>query len=1310
MIRLRGFGTFNITVSGTASEGGSLTASITSSTDPTAVASATFKWQENIGTAETPVWADLPEATSATLSIPNDQSYVGKQVRVVATISSNSLGSNTIFVIESHAKTITNIDDAATGSIIITGTPTEGGSLLADFGGVTDPDGGLATSIRWQKNFGTSELPVWVNLQNADGSTTLVIPDDQSYAGKEVRALIRTADVFGGYSEIPSTSQTITNLDDQAGGNVLLKGYAINGGLLYADVSAVKDDDGPLSSINYRWQENIGTTDYPIWNDLIDTNSRFLPLTHDRNLDGKHIRTVVETIDSFGGASSIISESTLIVLSNSILVDSASSDIQTSTENDNVTLSFISSGYPLTTVDGKDGLDIFDSTGISASGGYRDYTHEGIAGFRIGDYFVANFEVLLGNSQNDNTFLLQQINKSIVVHGGSGKDWFATSFAGQDVLFGYGGDDYFYVRPLDKAFGGDGNDTFNLYANSDHYSLSFVDGGNGTDTLELGFGWTIDLTLGNAISPFPYRDNGYEIDNIENVSVYAWSGYRSKVVGDTKSNLLYVSQIFGGIFDDGSSGVFFDGAQGDDELRGSKGKDQLFGGTGNDTITGGKGDDLIDGGAGRDTAIFNGKRSEYTVTLDTSTSTYTLSSVIDGADQVSGVETFVFANLVFDESQLFDSTAPTALDLSFLDNSSSGASFSITFSESIEAGSGQMVLRHVDGTIYETFQASNSRVVFSGNVVTIHPSVDLTIGTTYVLEIKEDSVRDIAGNSLVGLSYFRFSTATDTPTGFGTFNITVSGTASEGGSLTASITSSTDPTAVASATFKWQENIGTAETPVWADLPEATSATLSIPNDQSYVGKQVRVVATISSNSLGSNSSSESAARIVQNVNDAPTGSLLIEGEVTQGQQLSASHSLEDGDGIPHSGPYALAYQWLADGQVISGATGSTLELGQAQVGKAISVKVSYTDNGGTTETVISATTPVVAAETFPLQGIAYHWKSHSLLSAVNASVVQNSAVKANSEQLLDLRAAKFDAATNKLSVEVWANSGSSSLSFDFKTSVSGAIRTNFTSELPTDWIVITAESNVENVAVGGISLVGLSGSFKLGTLQVSLPEGGTFTEIAFSQIQVGSTLGADQGLTMQTSFTGADGTFKFTSRTTEALQLTASRAAHDSGNAVTSADALAALRIAVGLNPNPVTASGQLKISPYQIMAADVNGDGKVTSADALAILRMAVRLSTAPPQEWFFVEEKRDFWDEAAQKFTLTRTSATWDRSVTTDTASDRVNLVGILKGDVNGSWAPPSNSQDLDAIAPQYFQNLATLIGVPTDQWGVLPPPGP
>ena len=52
--------------------------------------------------------------------------------------------------------------------------------------------------------------------------------------------------------------------------------------------------------------------------------------------------------------------------------------------------------------------------------------------------------------------------------------------------------------------------------------------------------------------------------------------------------------------------------------------------------------------------------------------------------------------------------------------------------------------------------------------------------------------------------------------------------------------------------------------------------------------------------------------------------------------------SLADADGLG-----ALSYEWKADGVTISGATGASYTLTQAEVGKAITVSVGYTDTGG---------------------------------------------------------------------------------------------------------------------------------------------------------------------------------------------------------------------------------------------------------------------------------------------------------------------------------------------------------------------------
>ena len=96
--------------------------------------------------------------------------------------------------------------------------------------------------------------------------------------------------------------------------------------------------------------------------------------------------------------------------------------------------------------------------------------------------------------------------------------------------------------------------------------------------------------------------------------------------------------------------------------------------------------------------------------------------------------------------------------------------------------------------------------------------------------------------------------------------------------------------------------------------------------------------------------------------NQTPTGIVTISGIAIQGQTLTASNTLADADGIPISGSGAITYQWKADGTAISGATGSTYVLTQGEVGKAITVTASYTDNGGASESVTSSATASVSA------------------------------------------------------------------------------------------------------------------------------------------------------------------------------------------------------------------------------------------------------------------------------------------------------------------------------------------------------------
>ena len=192
------------------------------------------------------------------------------------------------------------------------------------------------------------------------------------------------------------------------------------------------------------------------------------------------------------------------------------------------------------------------------------------------------------------------------------------------------------------------------------------------------------------------------------------------------------------------------------------------------------------------------------------------------------------------------------------------------------------------------------------------------------------------------LTYFN-----NAPTG----SVTISGTAAQGSVLTATQTLADADTIATAINWQWKAN-GVA-------IAGATALTFS--PTQSEVGKAITVVASYTDGGGSVESISSAATTAIVNVNDAPGGSVVISGTPTQGQILTATSTLTDLDGIPASGSGAIAYQWLADAQLIVAATGKTLTLTQAQVGKAISVRAAYTDLLGSTESVMSAATRAVA-------------------------------------------------------------------------------------------------------------------------------------------------------------------------------------------------------------------------------------------------------------------------------------------------------------------------------------------------------------
>ena len=96
-------------------------------------------------------------------------------------------------------------------------------------------------------------------------------------------------------------------------------------------------------------------------------------------------------------------------------------------------------------------------------------------------------------------------------------------------------------------------------------------------------------------------------------------------------------------------------------------------------------------------------------------------------------------------------------------------------------------------------------------------------------------------------------------------------------------------------------------------------------------------------------------------VNTPATGAPTISGTAQVGQSLTSSTSgIVDSDGLVNA---TFIYQWLADDTVISGATGSTYTLVDADEGKTVKVRVRFTDDAGHEETLTSPATATVEAK-----------------------------------------------------------------------------------------------------------------------------------------------------------------------------------------------------------------------------------------------------------------------------------------------------------------------------------------------------------
>ena len=187
----------------------------------------------------------------------------------------------------------------------------------------------------------------------------------------------------------------------------------------------------------------------------------------------------------------------------------------------------------------------------------------------------------------------------------------------------------------------------------------------------------------------------------------------------------------------------------------------------------------------------------------------------------------------------------------------------------------------------------------------------------------------------------------------------ITGAARVGETLTAATSGIEDANGLENVTFTYRWLAG------GTDIEGAVAASYTLTADEEGLAIQVGVSFTDDAGNPEAVTSAATGAVAPAPSNTTATGAPVISGTARVGETLTADTSgIADADGLDK---VSYDYQWIAGNTDISGATGATYTLIEADEGKAIKVRVSFTDDAGNEESLTSAATDAVDAAAQPL-------------------------------------------------------------------------------------------------------------------------------------------------------------------------------------------------------------------------------------------------------------------------------------------------------------------------------------------------------
>jgi Ca2+-binding RTX toxin-like protein len=654
-------------------------------------------------------------------------------------------------------------------------------------------------------------------------------------------------------------------------------------------------------------------------------------------------------------------------------------------------------------IDGDDGAnDIYGGSGadvIDAKGGddrVRGYGSDDAISGGIGN------DVLFGESGND------------VLMGGS-----TTITTDNDILNGGTGDDILFGQAgEDDLTGGDGNDILNGGSEND-----VLKGNNGNDIL---FGEAGDdiLNVGKG-EDIAYGDGGNDrITSGGNAAeadiFYGGSGDDylnarngdNTLYGDSGSDTLIAGSGADTMYGGDENDTFWSGG-GDDIIYGEAGADTITAGAGDDTVDGGTEDDVILGGAGAD--ILNGgagndfidghggdagtiskilrKNSGLVYSEDTNSFYKLVTTAADYTTAKAAAEAMELsdgngtgAGTAYDGRYGQLVTIHSSVENSFVQNLAAGNNIYMGASDANADGEwiwndGNLINGHQfwegdsGGTIYNAGSYSNwDNITDSSSaqyaVMDAGGAWDTYDGTGSFAYVVEWGLADLLNVSDVDADTINGGDGNDTIFGRGGNDIITGGKGDDilyGGA--------------GDDVFQFSDgdgddiiiDAGGADTIDF--LGGITSADLTYTHqgngdlvitvaDKGAGGGSITIIGhAVATDNKVSQMLFEGAD--AQNVNDPHEGIITISDDTpTDYQTLTASVAgITDYNGLTTG---TWTYQWKANGTDISGATSNTYTVGSGDIGKAISVVATITDDDGYVETSTSVFTSSVAANSAP--------------------------------------------------------------------------------------------------------------------------------------------------------------------------------------------------------------------------------------------------------------------------------------------------------------------------------------------------------